>query len=340
MTAYAHTWLQFAFPVNVWFLISMIIIISRYSSTFTRLIGSNPIAVLATLLLISYTKVLKTIIEVYAFAKLNYPNNRTVYVWLKDANVPYLKSWHLFLTVVTTLFVVLLFLPYTFLLLFGYKLYRFSGHKYFHWLNRIKPLLDSYYAPYRKNTRYWTGLLLLIRWGLYTVFALCNVQWKLLTVSVALSSLLVIAWLSFKIYTSFYVNAIEATVYLNLLVLASACSNDIAHSHAAVVVNWLVGTVFFTMICIILHHFHLRFTARSMTWRKITAMFTSLTGRLKTRLVKPAGEEEPLLSSANLLPTREPVSTSEVTLQDPLTDHTPIRCSYVPYTQSASKHFI
>ena len=56
MDAYAHTWLQFAFPLYVWVLISAIILASRYSTVVTRLLGSNPVAVLATLLLMSYTK--------------------------------------------------------------------------------------------------------------------------------------------------------------------------------------------------------------------------------------------------------------------------------------------
>lgn len=53
MDAYAQIWLQFAFPVYVWTLISLIIISSRYSITVSKLIGHNPVAVLATLILMS-----------------------------------------------------------------------------------------------------------------------------------------------------------------------------------------------------------------------------------------------------------------------------------------------
>ena len=172
MTAYAQTWMQFAFPLYVWLLIALIIVSSRYSITLSKFIGRNPIAVLATLLLMSYTKILKIIIEVYSSVELEYPDNETVTVWLKDANIPYLESWHLFLTAVISIVLVLLFLPYTVLLLFGYKLYRISGRKCFHLMDRIKPLLDSYYAPYNIHTRYWTGFLLLVRCALYIVFLL------------------------------------------------------------------------------------------------------------------------------------------------------------------------
>ena len=102
LNAYTQTWLQFAFPLYVWILIGLIIFSSRYSITISKWIGRNPIAVLATLILMSYTKVLKIIIETFSFAKLDYPQGyRNVYVWLKDANVPYLQSKHLALSAIT-----------------------------------------------------------------------------------------------------------------------------------------------------------------------------------------------------------------------------------------------
>ena len=169
LDAYALTWLQFAFPLYIWLIISSMIFISRYSITVSKLIGSNPVAVLATLLLMSYTKILKIIIEVYSSVELDY-RNKTDTVWLKDANVSYLQSRHLILTLVTSLVLVFLFLPYTLLLLLGHKLYPFTGKKYCRWLIKLIPLLDSYYAPYKIHTRYWTGLLLLVRCALYVVF--------------------------------------------------------------------------------------------------------------------------------------------------------------------------
>ena len=103
---------------------SLMIVGSRYSIVLSKLIGHNPIAVLATLLLMSYTKILKIIIDVYSFVELDYPENKVVAAWLKDPNVPYLESWHLFLTVITSLILFFFFLPYTIFLLMGFKLYR------------------------------------------------------------------------------------------------------------------------------------------------------------------------------------------------------------------------
>ena len=185
LDAYALTWLQFAFPLYVLLIIGLIIFISRHSITVSKFLGSNPVAVLATLLLMSYTKILKIITEVYSYENLDYPD-RTVSVWLKDATVPYLVSRHLFLTIVTSSVLVFLFLPYTFLLLLGYKLYRFTGKKHWCWLNRLKPLLDSYYAPYKNHTRFWTGFLLLVRCALYIVFSLSSASKSLLAITLTL----------------------------------------------------------------------------------------------------------------------------------------------------------
>ena len=263
MTAHVQTWLQFAFPIYIWILIILIIITSRYSVAVSKLIGHNPIAVLATLLLMSYTKILKIIIDVYSSAKLEYTSDT---VWLKDGNVPYLQSWHLLLTVVTSLILVFLFLPYTLLLLLGYKLYRFSGRKHMRWLNRLKPLLDSYYAPYKKHTRCWTGFLLLVRSALYIVFSFEDANRNLLTIAITFG-IIVLAFtlLPGRIYTSSYTNIIESLVYSNLVLstIILALGPDTKSRLSTALVYSLVGMVFVIMMGIIVYHIHILYTAHS-----------------------------------------------------------------------------
>ena len=59
MDAYSKSWLQFVFPVYIWVLVGLIILISHFSQRFANLLGSNPVSVLATLILLSYAKVLR-----------------------------------------------------------------------------------------------------------------------------------------------------------------------------------------------------------------------------------------------------------------------------------------
>ena len=309
LDAYALTWLQFAFPLYVWLIIGLMIFISRYSITVSKLIGSNPVAVLATLLLMSYTKILKIIIEVYSCENLDYPDNKTVPVWLKDANVPYLESKHLFLTVVTSLVLVFLFLPSTLLLLLGHKLYRFTGKKHWRWLNRLMPLLDSYYAPYKNHTRYWTGFLLLIRCALYIIFSLSSASINLLAITLSFA-LLGFIISSLRIYKSIFVNSIEAGIYLNLILLSTTTH---AGLNTAALVYTLVGLVFVVMIALIAHQFHLLYIAKTALWL-----------RLKNKWPRYRKEQSELQTSGDTINrSHDPhkiVTKTVIELREPLLD--------------------
>ena len=318
MDAYAHTWLQFVFPIYIWILLSLIIITSRHSTFITKLIGSNPIAVLATLLLMSYTKILKTLIEIYSSVQLEYPDNKKVSAWLKDANMHYLKSQHLILAVVGSIFIAFFFLPYTIFLLLGYKLYYFSENRCLHWfMIRMKPLLDSYYAPYEKHTRYWTGLLLLVRCALYIIFSFDSIGGtdnSLLAIITTFTAILTIAWFSVKIYKTFYVNAIEALVYLNLIILSAATSIKV---NSLGLVYSLIGMVFAIMVGIIYYHFHLLYITKSTLWLKFTSKLTNIRKRLRN--VTDA-ERAPLVhpSDARYV-TKSVITLRESLMEEPCT---------------------
>jgi hypothetical protein len=63
LTAFWKTWLQFLFPLYIWFIAGVIIIACRYSSEsrLTNLICDRAVPLLATLFLLSYTKLLRTL---------------------------------------------------------------------------------------------------------------------------------------------------------------------------------------------------------------------------------------------------------------------------------------
>ena len=311
LSAYELTWLQFAFPMYIWVLLSLIVVFSRYSILVSKMVGHNPIAVLATLLLMSYTKILKIIIDVYNFAKLEYPDDKTVLVWRKDANIPYSQSWHLLLAVVTSLVLVFLFLPYTVLLLVGYKLNYLSSRKYFRWFNRLKPLLDSYYAPYKIHTRYWTGLMLLLRCALYTVFALESTNKSQLAIIVAFTTVTTLAWLSVRIYKSFHANVIEASVYINLIVLSAASATN---TNSPGLVCSLIGLVFATTLGIAVYRFHLQFTIKSTIWLRIkTNLNIILAAKKQTitptsvALAENSSQDQQRIVTETVIDLREPL---------------------------------
>ena len=269
LDAYVQTWLQFVFPLYVWLLIGAIILTSRYSITVSKLIGHNPIAVLGTLILMSYMKILKIIVEVYSSMELDYPDNTTVTVWYKDANIPYLQSQHLAITIATTLVLIFFFVPYTLLLLLGHKLYRFTGRKYFKWFNRIKPLLESYYAPYKVKTRFWTGLLLLVRCLLYILFLQFsqspNKTFMAINITFCIFGFLLGIVFAGKIYKKVDGNVAEALVYLNLIVLSASAQAGLNSEH---LVNSMVALVFLMLIFTCAYQFHVQYITKRRWWLK------------------------------------------------------------------------
>ena len=78
MTAYAKVWLQFVFPLYIWFIIATIIVLCRYSTWLSNKIGGNVVQVLATLILLSFTKIFRTFAPALTWITLPCENSTTV----------------------------------------------------------------------------------------------------------------------------------------------------------------------------------------------------------------------------------------------------------------------
>ena len=171
MDAYAKTWLQFVFPAYVFTLVGAVITLVHYFTMVARLFGSNPISVLATLFLLSYTKLLRTIITTFSLTILEYPNELEL-VWIFDGNIQ--VSHHFFISLfLTTGLAQVLFISYTLLLLMGPWIQTHSKRRVFSWINNywVKPFLDAYQAPFRNTHCYWVGVVLVVHCLHYVVFA-------------------------------------------------------------------------------------------------------------------------------------------------------------------------
>ena len=83
MDDYAKVWLQLIFPIYLIFIAKLIILTSRYSTRIQRLTARRALPVLATLLQLSYTKMLRTVSSVlFSYStKTSLPNKTTTLVW-------------------------------------------------------------------------------------------------------------------------------------------------------------------------------------------------------------------------------------------------------------------
>ena len=227
LTTYVKTWLQFVFPLYVLALVGIMIITSNYSTRVTRLLGTNAVSVLATLVLLSYTKTLRILITAFSFTTLTGSQDYHGVVWLADGNIKYFEPKHAILFLVALLVLVLLGVPYTVTLIAAPWIQRSR----FRWgsslYNRFKPLFDAYMGPYKDRHRYWTGMLLLARVILIVLFSsisntntVAGPQLNLLLLSLTSCGLISLTT-AFKPYKKKLLNGLEI-FYLTILFIFSS----------------------------------------------------------------------------------------------------------------------
>ena len=222
MDDYSKIWLQLTFPFYLLIIAIALIIGSRYSPKVQRLTAHRSLQVLATLFLLSYTKLLLAVSQVlFAFSSIMHlPSQHTKIVWSPDASVKIfgIKFCALFFAC----FIIFLFLILcNIVLLFPRTVLRVK------FVNKFKPLFDPYFGPYRDKFSFWTGMQLLVRAIFYGLTTQLNQDIQtnggivLLIVLLCLQSILQPFKHSFK-------NIQESLILSNLLTVyaITALNND------------------------------------------------------------------------------------------------------------------
>ena len=244
MDGYSEMWLQLVFPIYLIFIATLLIITSRYSNTIQRLTARRALPVLATLFLLSYTKVLLTESNVlFSYTSITHlPINHTTLVWSVDTSVP-LFGVKFTILFIACLILFLILVPFNVVLIFTKKLSYFKVVTYF------KPLLDAYQGPYKIKFHYWTGLQLIIRAIFFGLTALDrNINLTLGTLLIA-----VLIWLQERMipFKTKMNNYMEILCLFNLLVIFVISLYTTSNQ---IVVNVFVSLAMIQLLCIILWH--------------------------------------------------------------------------------------
>ena len=222
MDSCSKTWLQFIFSAYIWLLLILIIILSRYSSKMVRLVGRQIIPVLATMILLSYNKLIRTVFQTLYSTNIQC-NGKTFQRWTIDANIEYVGGCHIPLFLFSLAVLILLIVPYTFYLL-SIPLFEGPLSKYMCCCQKLstnmKPFFDAYGGPYKDKCRFWTGFLLLVRVVLALVVSLdteVNVSLDVLT---SLLAVIFIMYLLLEgVYRHFPLLCLEEFFILNLMLM-------------------------------------------------------------------------------------------------------------------------
>ena len=240
-------WLQLFFPFYLIIITAIITIASRYSPRIFRLTSSRSLPVLATLFLLSYTGVLRTVLTVLFFYSTitHLPSDHRQIVWSIDASVPLfgLKFTILF---ETCLFLFLLLIPFNIILLFSRYLSRFRI------INQFKPLLDAFHGSYKDKQYNWIAVNVILRCWFFALYGLSS---KLR---------LLIATTTLTIFSNFHcyihpnknkaVNIQELLLLLNLTILC-VVSYYYGGSVFSLVTNIMISLALIQFLTIVLYHF-------------------------------------------------------------------------------------
>ena len=166
MTEYIKTWLEFAFPSYLLFIVAMLALASRYSSLVERLTRRRVIPVIATIFLFTYNKLLLVTTKVlFSYTSVHrLSDNKKTTVWTCDTSIPLFGVKFSILFAASLLLMIVILVPINFFLLFT----RLSLQIRF-LAKYLKPYLDVFQAPFKDSCRHFPGLELLIRWMSFAI---------------------------------------------------------------------------------------------------------------------------------------------------------------------------
>ena len=253
MDGYAKMWLQLFFPIYLIIIAIFIIIASRYSSRIFRLTYTRSLPVLATLFLLSYTGVLRTVLTVlFSYSTITHlPSGHQQTVWSVDASVPLFGVKFIILFVIC-LVLFLLLIPFNITLLFTRYLSKFRI------INHFKPILDALQGSYKDKYYYWVALNVILR---ILFFALYGFKSKL---RLLIATMILIVFSTYHGYicpnTTKVVNIQELLLLINLTIMYAVSyygTSDIF----SLVTNVMITLAFVQFSTIVLYHF-LTYTCR------------------------------------------------------------------------------
>ena len=248
---YTKTWLQIVFPLYIAGIVVCIIILCRYSSKLSKLVGNNAVPVLATLILLSYTKILRVITTILDLGELKCDGQYYSTVWLVDGSVNYFDVKHCFLGIAALFTLIFIALPYTLLILF-IPLIQKKTPRRLKWILKLMPYFDATCGELHDGYRFWSGFLLMVRLvlGLILPFASPKIDTSAILGTTII--ILVIIWnfpLALRLYKRRYLDILESWFFLNLGFISMMSLNGSGDIGTIVSTSLVLATFIGIVVC-------------------------------------------------------------------------------------------
>ena len=263
--------IQLAFPAYVIFLVIIVIVASECSSKLGKIIGKgNPVAVLATMILLSYAKFFNAIFAsfsllyfqpTYGSRKIDVSRLRNALKSIEYTDREFQAIAYFLLSV--SILILLLAIIYTVLTFSWQWLLRYQDKVIFKWVRyqKLRHFLEPYHAPYTAGYRYWTGLLLFVRVFLYLVSVLnffLDPRVELMATVFIVGGLILLKGVTARrVYKNWLLDVMETAIYFNLVAFSALTwynldfgGNQVAVAYTSVMIIFilLLGVIVFHVL--------------------------------------------------------------------------------------------
>ena len=274
MDSLARTGLRFLFPLYLFFLMFVIVFLARHSKRISKA-GFSATRAFATLLLLCYTSIATTCVELLSFIRIHGPSG-TYVGWRTDPNVIYGNKVHGFLVFVAVGLLTFYIIPFSLILLCPpYVLSRTRLGQYL--VLHFKPIFDAFWNPLKPKFTFWIGFRCVIRIPLLFIVGTTNYPENTFSIAVFVACLLFLHE-TLQPFKGRGQNRIETYFMINLLLLAigglyyprraDEDFNDLSSDF------YIIILVLFAYCCFIfvgIFHIHIRFP-QTLPALKKTAM--------------------------------------------------------------------
>ena len=257
MNEAAKAGLQSIFPLYLLLICTFIIFLSEKSHRVAKLTSSNGLQVLATVVYLSYSKMLRYVIDILTFSTLR-TEEGTYSVWFYDGSLKYFKGTHCIIAIFPALLTLIFVVVYSVAMIFVKQIEQKS--------NKFKPFMDAHAGPYKDKYRFWFGLRLFVLASICMTYALLGTDNPILTLAIQLVFLFLFILLQAYVrpYRNEWINITELIFMSNsfLLILYTIHAYQNSTKHVGFKgpttpneVTLLVSIAFVFFIIIIMGHF-------------------------------------------------------------------------------------
>ena len=248
--------LSLVFPLYLLVIVLVLIVLSHYSTWFSKTISNSSVQVLVTVIHVSFSKLLLAVTDIFSSSLVYFDSiHNSSRVWYNDATVIYGSIQHLILMLLTIGIVCILLLPYLTVVTTGIFLMK---NKYIR--RYLRPFHEAIHGPYKYKKHYWFSLRLVLVIVLVVLYSILGGKNFFIGNAIEIPILLIyIAAQAYaRPYRSNSLNILELMIFLNYGFVVSTTwyfyyMNE--DEKSMIIMVTMVILLVFTFFGILVYHF-------------------------------------------------------------------------------------